>query len=863
MYYKVHYGAVKQTALLSLALTLAAPVASTAWAQTSSGGAPQLPAGMTPEQAALLLQQNPQLGELLQQQLNTSGMTPEQVRARLGASGFAPSTLDPYLSRDTTGVPLPGVQTLAAMRAIGLSAFITQDSILLYGDTLAIRRLRDSLSIDSIVKAELRRRVDQRLTVFGLDAFRRTTNEYRALASGPVDQNYRLGPGDALVLVLTGEIEIAYQLDVSREGSIFVPDVGQIYVNNLSMAQLSDVLYTRLGRVYSGLTRRPEARTKFDVTVSKVRAIAVRVVGEVARPGTYQVGATGGVLNALYEAGGLTERANFRAIKVRRGADSIGTVDVYRYLLSGIAPTDVRLDAGDVIFVPVHGTQVKVTGEVTRPAIYELQAGEGLRELFKLAGGLTPRASSGSVTIDRILPPEQRTVPGRERTVITVPVPAVLDSTQRSTPLYPDDSVMVLALRGGRTGSVTISGSVWQPGTFRLDPGMRLWDLIRMAGGLKSETYAGRAQIVRSLPDSTHRMFGTVLDSLNGASNLPLAELDNVTIYPRTDFRPERYVSVYGSVRKPGVVVFSDSMTLRDAVLLAGGTTEDAYLAEAEVSRVRLDGTTDGDSTAVALKLPLDSSYVLDPTGYLRRPVGTANALAVPLQPYDNVFIRRQPGLEAPRIVALSGEVKFPGRYTLLTRDERLTDVIARAGGLTSRAYASGVRFFRREYDHPKGKGVQTRPESRELEHNVFDGNNAAMARIGVDLDRVLRDARYKDNLALATGDSIHIPRFVPVVMVEGGVNAPSAVTYVPGAGRSYYIDAAGGYARLADKNGTYVQQPNGIIEKNGKPAPGAIVVVPLRDAPSVNQFALPAVLGLIGQLATAATTVLVVWLTH
>ena len=284
----------------------------------------------------------------------------------------------------------------------------------------------------------------------------------------------------------------------------------------------------------------------------------MRVVCEVARPGTYVVGATGGVLNALYEAGGLTDRGNFRAIKVQRGIDSVGTVDIYRYLLSGVTPTDIRLDAGDVIFVPVHGTQVKVTGEVLRPAIYELQPGEGLRDLFRLAGGLTPRASSGSVTIDRVLPPNQRTAPGREHTVITVPVPTALDTTQRSTPLFPDDSVMVLPLRGGRTGSVTIAGSVWQPGTFRLEPGMRLWDLIHMAGGLRPETYAGRAQVVRSLPDSSRRMLGTVLDSVNSASNLPLAEQDNVTIYPRTEFRPERYVSVYGSVRKPGIVVFSD-----------------------------------------------------------------------------------------------------------------------------------------------------------------------------------------------------------------------------------------------------------------------------------------------------------------
>ncbi|MBI4503053.1 MAG: SLBB domain-containing protein, partial [Gemmatimonadetes bacterium] len=833
----------KLAAPLVLAIAFSAP----ALRAQQAGGA--IPGGLTPEQAVTLVQQNPSLGPVIQQQLSSSGLSPEEIRARLAAAGYPPTALDAFIKRDTTGLPFAGEQTLAALRALRLTSFVTRDSILLYGDSLAVHRMRDSVRIDSIVRTELQRRMDLRLDVFGLDAFRRPTTEYRALASGPVDQNYRLGPGDGLVLVLTGEIETAYQLDVTREGSIFVPDVGQIYVNNLSMEQLRGVLFTRLGRVYSGLTRRPDSRTKFDVTVSKVRAIAVRVIGEVARPGAYLVGATGGVLNALYEAGGLTERANFRDIKILRGADSIGTVDVYRYLLTGSVPTDIRLTAGDVVFVPVHGPRVKITGEVMRPAVYELQPGEGLRELFQLAGGLTPRASTGNVTIDRILPPSQRTVPGREHTVLSVSVLAALDSTRPSIPLYAEDSIMVLPVRGGRTGSVTIAGSVWQPGTYRLDPGLRLWDLIRMAGGLRPETYAGRAQIVRSLPDSTRRMLGAVLDSTNASSNLPLAELDNVTIYPRTEFRPERYVSVYGSVRKPGVVAFSDSMTLRDALLLAGGTTEDAYLAQAEVSRVRLDGTGDGDSTAVVLKAPLDSSYVLDATGYVRRPVGSSDAPVVALEPYDAIFIRRQPGLESPRLIVLSGEVKFPGRYTLLTKDERLTDLIERAGGLTPRAYANGIRFFRREYEHPKGKGLQNQTESRALERNVFE-TDPGLTRIGVNLERVLRDARYQDNLALAAGDSIHIPRFLPVVLVEGGVNAPTAVTYVPGRGRDYYVDAAGGFARLADKKGTYVEQPNGIIEKKGKPQPGAVVVVPVRESPVPNQFALPAILGLIGQLA-------------
>jgi len=355
-------------------------------------------------------------------------------------------------------------------------------------------------------------------------------------------------------------------------------------------------------------------------------------------------------------------------------------------------------------------------------------------------------------------------------------------------------------------------------------------------------------------------MLGLVLDSLAPNNNPVLSEQDVVTIYPKTEFRPDRYVSVYGAVRKPGIVSFADSMTLRDAVLLAGGTTEDAYLAEAEVSRVRLDGRDQGDTTAVAMKVGLDSTYVTDLTGYLKRPVGT-NAPAVPLEPYDNIYIRRQPGLEAQRTVMISGEVRFPGRYTLLSRDERLSDLIRRAGGLTPRAYANGIRFYRERYEHMKGAGLVSPPESARLEHQARTAENRD--RLGVDLNRILKDPRNADNLALVNGDSIYLPAFIPVVMVEGGVNAPNAVTYVQGASRDYYINAAGGFSRAADKHRTFIEQPNGQIQKGGKPEAGAVVVVPTRDPSLPNPVNLISVLGVVAQLLSAATAIVVVLATN
>jgi len=816
---------------------LAASATAGATAQVTPPPTQQLPPGMTPEQAAQMLQRRPELGNLVRQRILQSGLTPDQVRARLRAAGYPGNLLDAYLAADTTVPPRPNQTAIQAISILGLATFTTQDSLLLAGDTLALQLFQDSLRADSIAREDSLAQLRRRLTVFGLEVFRQPSTRFAPIVSGPVDDQYVLGPGDVLVLILTGAVEDAQQLEVTRAGFIVIPRVGQIYVNQLTLGQLKDVLYQRLAQVYSGVSRAPNAKTRFDVTVANVRMLTVRVVGEVARPGSYQVPATGSVLTALYQAGGLTERAGFRAVEVRRGADLVGTVDLYDYLLRGIVPTSVHLASGDVIFVPPRGARVKIAGEVLRPAIYEIAPGETLRDLVKLAGGLTPFASVEAATIDRVLPPEQRSAPGHERTVLTVPLAQALAPNGPDVPLVAGDSVTIFPIHGPRRNAVTIEGSVWQPGTYALERGMRLKDLIARAGGLRPEAYPERVQIVRTYPDSTRQLLGASLrSSADGApgDNPLLQDQDRVKIYSRAEFVPERYVAVFGAVVKQGLVPFADSMTLRDAILLAGGLREDAYLLEAQVSRARrtqADTTGANDTLATVLRVPLDSSYITVPDPYAERRVGASRAPEIVLYPYDNVFVRRQPGWENQRNVVITGEVRFPGRYTLLRKDERLTDVLQRAGGLTPQAYAGGIRFFRSEGE---------------------------AGRIGVDLPRVLRDPRYKDNVIMAAGDSVHIPVFIPTVRVEGAVNSPASVPYVAGAGIGYYINAAGGFARLADKRGTFVQQPNGLIQKGKRPEPGAVVVVPRKD-PQERGVDFVALFSAIAQIVAATTTIIVV----
>ena len=795
----------------------------------------RLPPGVTAEQALMMAQQDPALGQRLRQQLLQSGLTPDQIRARLRAAGYSTAMLDAYLTQDSIMPPDPTLEMVTVISSLGIASFTTRDSLLFTGDSLALRMLEDSLRLDSILVADSLAQVRRGLQLFGLDVFRQPTTEFQPVVTGPVDDSYVLGPGDELVLFLTGDVERTFQLPVTRSGFIVIGSgVGQISVNNLSLGQLREVLFDRLSTAFSGVARGLNPRTRFDITVTTIRINTIRVSGEVNRPGSYQLAATGGVLSAIYEAGGLTERANFRNVEVRRGSTHLATIDLYDYLTRGESPADVRLTSGDVVFIPIRGPRVRVAGEVKRPGVYELKSDEGLSQLVTVAGGLTAEASLHAATIDRILPPEERSASGRTRTVVTVPLGEVLASDAASVPMFDGDSLTVFKIENIRRNAVSVEGSVWLPGTYQLEPGMRFWDLLQAAGGLRPGTYNGRAHIVRILSDSSTIMMGVALPATGGlpAENPQLREFDAVTVFSRTEFRPQRYVVVQGAVQRPGIVAFSDSMTLRDAVLLSGGVREDAYLLKAEVSRLRTAlGDNGDDSLAVVLTTALDSSYVLEDGGYVQRPVGPARAPEVYLYPYDNVFIRQQPGFEMQQNVIITGEVRFPGPYSLLMRDERLLSLVDRAGGLRSQAYSNGIRFFREQGD---------------------------AGRIGINLPAVLRDPNHLDNIVLAAGDSIHIPAYIPTVRVEGAVNSPASVTFVPGRGIGYYIEAAGGFSRQADKGGKFVQQPNGLIEKGGRPEPGAVVVVPGKDPSDVGPDLVALVSGITGILASVVTVIIV-----
>jgi len=673
---------------------------------------------------------------------------------------------------------------------------------------------------------------DSGYVIFGLDVFRSTTSQFEPSLSGPVDANYRLGPGDRLVLIITGDVEASYDLPVTREGFVVIPQVGQVFVANLTLGDLDRVLYNRLSRVYSGVRANNQGTTRYSVSVARLRANQIYAVGDVRRPGSYMVSSAGTALTALYAAGGPTNNGSLRSIEVRRGGRTVDTLDVYAYLIRGDASHDVRLQTGDVLFVPVHGPRARILGEIARPATYELRPNETLADLLQDAGGLEATASVQRVLIDRIVPAAERTATGRDRITIDVSPTSLANSGAATIPIQNGDVVRVFPVAERVRNRIFVEGNVYMPGAQGLATGMTLSQALRRAG-LKGDTYLGEVLVTRLQPDSQRVQLRARLADTTGLviDDFTLKEDDRVNVFSITNFRPTRFVSIGGAVRRSGRVLFREGMTLRDLVLLANGVQEGAYLNEAEIAR--LPESRAGGRTATTIRVQMDSTYLFErgPDGEYVGPPGiqvpAGGAPEVKLKPYDNVLIMRQPGWSLQRTVVLLGEVKFPGTYALTNQSERLSDLIKRAGGLTAEAYADGIVFTRRD-------------------------NN--IGRVGVELSTALRRYESSDNLILRDGDNITVPPFNATVAIRGAVNAPSTVAYVRGKGIDYYIDAAGGPAPKADEDHAYVTQPSGKLEsvrhhfflpdEMPKPRPGSVVFVPEGDGQPKRDW-IPLVTGL------------------
>lgn len=757
--------------------------------------------------------------EQLLERLRASGMTRSQVRARLQGMGYDPSLADAYFDAIESGededLPEGRVSPALAraMDRLGLPElpdslqYLMGDSIL--GDSIrrdSLLLVLDSLLADSARLDSLRR--EARLPIFGMELFSSANTQFTPLTWGPVGPNYRLGPGDELILILTGDVETAYELEVAREGFVVIPDVGRVQVAGMTVGELESRLYDRLGEVYSGVERGPGATTQFQISLGELRTNEVYIVGEVQRPGAYQVSAVSTVLNALYQAQGPNRTGSFRNVQVRRGNELVTTVDLYEYLLTGASTSDIQLQHGDRVFVPIVDRRVSIDGEVRRTARYEMRPGETLADLIAFAGGFRPEAVVDRVQVDRVLSAELRR-PGVDRVLIDVPV-----TDLASFEMSDGDQVVVFAISDERRNRVVAEGEVRRPGLYAWVPGMTLRGLIELAGGLSEQAYEQRAQIYRlNEATGTRRLIPASLRrdeaGMPIGPDIALADRDSVVILSTATLVVPDSVEIAGFVKEPGRYPLATGMSVQDLILAAGGFIEGANILEADLARL-VDPTDRTDTAAIVYRVPLADSAVVAEAMLVGAdrllPTWADRSREVPLQPSDRVLVGQAPGYEPPRTVVITGEVLRPGPYALTGRDTRLTDIIGRAGGLTDDAHIGGFRLVR-----------------------------DSMV-VATDLAEALEDPDEDENVLLADGDSLHVPRVDAVVRVSGAVVFESRVAYNPGAGLDYYIEQAGGYAADADEDRTSVTYPNGqrrTIERflffkiEPDPAPGSSIFVP------------------------------------
>jgi protein involved in polysaccharide export with SLBB domain len=642
---------------------------------------------------------------------------------------------------------------------------------------------------------------------FGYDLFQASATTFETSPNVPPPPSYILGPGDEVIITVWGETQLYYRLTVTKEGAITIPDVGQVLVSGMTLEKTYQALVRRMTRVYSGLKEgAPAANTYLDISIGKLRSIQVYVLGEVTKPGGYQLSSMATAFTALYRAGGPTLSGSLRNVRVVRSqpkadasqaqAKAASVIDVYEYAIKGDKSKDVRLEDGDIVLVKPVGRRVALLGRVLRPAIYELKEKEKLGDLIGLAGGLGFDAYTDRIHIERVIPFEERTQYRSNILDIDVRFENVQKLLSSSLDMADGDVVSILSVNQFRENLVTVYGNVKKPGRFQLRPGMKVRDLIAEADSLLGDTFGEKAIILRTLANSRKEVITFNLDRAmagDTANNLELQTLDEVTIYPQQYFFPQRSVEISGAVRTPGRYWRSEGLTASKLMILAGGVTQDASLDSIEVTRI---DTTNERATSQTFQLML-------PPDYWR--VDSLHDFQ--LQDLDHVTIKYSPKFSLPRLIEIKGEVRYPGKYAIRTPGERISSFIARAGGLKPTAFLEGSRLTR-----------------------TLD--NAGL--VPIDLKTALGDTMSRSNVELLQGDMVEISFNRNVVQVKGEVFVPSAALYEKGASLKYYLRQAGGTTDAADVDRIFVTLPSGRKWESGwfifpseEILPGSLVYVP------------------------------------
>ena len=645
--------------------------------------------------------------------------------------------------------------------------------------------------------------------VFGRNIFTNKNLTFEPQQNVATPQNYVLGPGDEIIIDIWGASENSIRQTISPEGSISIPGLGMISLNGMNIADARGYLKSELSRIYA------DEGNQIQVTLGNTRSIKVNVMGEVMVPGTYTLSAFASVFHALYNAGGISDLGSLRDIKVVRNGKTVANVDVYEYILQGKTEGNINLREGDVVIVPTYDAIVKMQGNVKRPMRYEMKSTETISTLLKYAGFFSANAYKNSVRVVR--------QEGRELSVATV------ERDDFGTFKVMDgDVVSADSIINRFANKLEIQGAVYRPGIYEFCENINsVKELLTQADGLLGDAFTNRAVIYRQRPNLTREVLPVdVKGIMDGtAADVELKNNDLLFVPSIHDIKYEGDVYISGEVKRPGTYPYADNMTLEDFVITAGGLNDAASLVRVDVAR-RIKDNKGTESTAEVSKnftFGLKDGFIVDgEPGFV-------------LEPYDQVFVRRSPGYSVQKNVTVNGEVLFEGEYSLNVKNERLSSLIERAGGITAYGYTKGAKLTRvANEDEKKRMNDVLDLMRRELGEKMTDSLRLeldSVFTVGIDLEAALNNPGSNADIVLREGDVITVPEMTSTVKINGAVMMPNTVTYLEGKNVRYYLNQAGGYSQNAKKSKKFIIYMNGQVDKvkswSHKVEPGCEIVVP------------------------------------
>ena len=675
--------------------------------------------------------------------------------------------------------------------------------------------------------------------IYGHDIFNQKNLSFEPNSNLATPANYVLGPGDQVVINIYGASQHTLTHTISPEGTVTVQDYGPIYLSGLTVEAAQAKLRNTIGSRYQS--------SSLKVSVGNTRTILINVMGEVNTPGTYRLSPFSTVFYALYHAGGVKELGTLRNVRLIRNGRLVTVIDIYDFILNGRLAGNITLQDNDVIQVGPYETLVNISGNVKRPMFYEMRKDESVGTLIKYAGGFTGDAYKKSVQLVR---------QGGERySMYTV------DEFDMGTFKVEDgDSVIVGKMVDRYENLVEVKGAVFRPGQFQLGGKITsVKTLIEAADGIKEEAFTNHAVMHRLKEDRTLEIIPVdVKGILDGTvADIPLKNEDVLFILTQEDLMNERTLTITGSVMSPGVYVYAENSTIEDLIVQAGGLTDDATLARVEVSRRIMDrhATTKSNELSKQYTFQLKDGLLIDED---------RNFL---LEPYDVVHIRRSPAMQPARNINISGEVNFEGAYTLSNKQQRLSDAIQMAGGLTEAANLRGATLVRMMNDEERIRQQATLKAVQNLLAEKKDSINykkLALGKtypVGIDLAKAIEVPGCDADILLREGDSIFVPEYNNVVKISGDVMFPNSVFFDGNKSYKDYIKQAGGYGNMAKKSKVFIVYQNGqvgLAKKGAKPEPGCEIVVPSKTKRA--PLNLTAITSVVSSLTTVAA--LIVYLT-